>query len=227
MRILIADDHPVIREGLKNIIESHEAMTVVGEAKDADQALELASRLNWDVAVVDYSMPGRAGADLVKEIKRCHPGRPVLVLSVHPEEIQGVQVLKAGASGYLNKEGAAEELIIAIKKVASGGKYVGPKLAERLVDDLALNAERPVHEMLSDRECRVMPLLASGKKIKEISEELYLHPSTISTYRARILRKLGLERNSDLIRYAIKHRMIRDDAPYFTAAAAPSAGRVE
>ncbi len=213
MNILIADDHPVIREGLKDIIESDSAMTVVAQARDAHQALELARRIAWDVAVVDYSMPGPSGVELVKDMKRCHPGRPVLVLSVYPEEVQGIQVLKAGASGYLSKESASEQLVFAITKVAAGGKYISPQLAERLAGELARHAERPAHETLSEQEHRVMPLLTSGKTIKEISEEFHLSPSTISTYRARIFRKLGVAHGADLVRYAIRNQILSELPP--------------
>ena len=208
MKVLIADDHPVVRRGLKHILEANPEMSVVAEAKDGNEAVEFARKLDWDVAVVDYSMPGRGGVELVKEIKRHQPNRPVLVLSMHPEELHATQVIKAGGSGYLNKESAADELAVAIKKVARGGKYVSPALAEKLADELAPGAERPLHETLSDREYRVMWLLASGKQINEIGKEMFLSPSTISTYRLRILRKLKLANNAQLVRYAVKYRLV-------------------
>ncbi len=208
MKVLIADDHPVVRRGLKHILEANPEMSVVAEAKDGNEAVELARKLDWDVAVVDYSMPGRGGVELVKEIKRHQPNRPVLVLSMHPEELHATQVIKAGGSGYLNKESAADELAVAIKKVARGGKYVSPALAEKLAEELAPGAERPLHETLSDREYRVMWLLASGKQINEIGKEMFLSPSTISTYRLRILRKLKLANNAQLVRYAVKYRLV-------------------
>jgi two-component system invasion response regulator UvrY len=208
MKVLIADDHPVVRRGLKQILEAHPDMSVVGEAKDGHEAVELARKVEWDVAVVDYSMPGRGGVELVKEIKRHQPNKPVLVLSMHPEELHATQVIKAGGSGYLNKESAADELTVAIKKVARGGKYVSPALAEKLADELSPGAERPLHETLSDREYRVMWLLASGKQINEIGKEMFLSPSTISTYRLRILRKLKLANNAQLVRYAVKYRLV-------------------
>jgi DNA-binding NarL/FixJ family response regulator len=208
MKVLIADDHPVVRRGLKQILEAHPDMSVVGEAKDGHEAVELARKVDWDVAVVDYSMPGRGGVELVKEIKRHQPNKPVLVLSMHPEELHATQVIKAGGAGYLNKESAADELTVAIKKVARGGKYVSPTLAEKLADELSPGAERPLHETLSDREYRVMWLLASGKQINEIGKEMFLSPSTISTYRLRILRKLKLANNAQLVRYAVKYRLV-------------------
>ncbi len=208
MRILIADDHAVVRRGLKEILASEHDMDVVGEAKNGDEALELVRKLDWDVAVLDFSMPGRSGVELIKEIKRRHPGRPVLVLSMLPEEAHAAQVFKAGGSGYINKESAGEELTAAIRKVANGGKYVSANFAEKLATDLAPDAEKPLHESLSDREYRVMWLLASGKQINHIAAEMFLSPSTISTYRARILKKLKLTDNAALVRYAVKQQLI-------------------
>ncbi len=208
MRILIADDHAVVRRGLKEILASEHDMEVVGEAKNGDEALELVRTLDWDVAVLDFSMPGRSGVELIKEIKRRHPGRPVLVLSMLPEEAHAAQVFKAGGAGYINKESAGEELTAAIRKVANGGKYVSAAFAEKLATDLAPNAEKPLHESLSDREYRVMWLLASGKQINQIATEMFLSPSTVSTYRARILKKLALTDNAALVRYAVKHQLI-------------------
>ncbi len=208
MRILIADDHPVVRRGLKEILASEHDMEVVGEATNGDDALDMGRKLEWDVAVLDYSMPGCSGADLVKAIKRQHPGRPVLVLSILPEEVHAGQVFKAGGAGYINKESASEELTSAIRKVMSGGKYVSPAFAEKLASELSPGSEKPPHEMLSDREYRVMWLMASGKQINEIAVEMFLSPSTISTYRARILKKLGLSNNAALVRYAVKYRII-------------------
>ena len=208
MRIIIADDHAVVRRGLKEILASEHDMDVVGEAKNGDEALELVRKLDWDVAVLDFSMPGRSGVELIKEIKRRHPGRPVLVLSMLPEEAHAAQVFKAGGSGYINKESAGEELTAAIRKVANGGKYVSPNFAEKLATDLAPDAEKPLHESLSDREYRVMWLLASGKQINQIAAEMFLSPSTVSTYRARILKKLKLTDNAALVRYAVKQQLI-------------------
>ncbi len=210
MKVLIADDHPVIREGVTQIIESQADMKVVAQAKDADQVVEAARRADWEVAVVDYSMPGADGSELIRRLKADYPRRPVVVLSVHPEEIQGLEAIKAGASGYVNKESAADELVLAIRKVACGGKYIGPKLAERIAIEFAQGRTRAVDERLSNREFFVMPLLATGRTIKEISEELSLSPNTISTYRLRIFRKLGLRNNSELVRYVIRSQTERE-----------------
>jgi len=208
LKVLIADDHPVVRHGLKQILSAHPDVVVVGEAKNGNEALELARKLDWDVAVMDYSMPGRSGLELLTEIKREFPQRPVLVLSMHPEEVHARRVLKAGGAGYMNKESAGEELAAAIRKVVGGGKYVSAALAEKLAVELAPDSQKPQHETLSDREYRVMWLLASGKPINRIGKEMFLSPSTISTYRVRILRKLGLASNAELVHYAIKHQLI-------------------
>jgi DNA-binding NarL/FixJ family response regulator len=208
MRILIADDHPVVRTGLKQILAPERDMLVVGEARNGQEALELGRTLDWDVAVLDYSMPGRSGVDLLKEIKRHHPNRPVLVLSMHPEELHATAVFKAGGSGYLNKESASEELTNAIRKVAKGGRYVSVALAEKLAEEISSGRDKEPHELLSDREYRVMWLLATGKSISRIAKEMILSPSTISTYRTRILRKLSLTNNAQLVHYAIKRQLI-------------------
>lgn len=208
MRILIADDHPVVRHGLKQILASDPNLCVVGEAKDGNEALALARKLEWDVAIIDYSMPGKGGLELLKEIKRERPGRPVLVLSMYPEEAHATRVLKAGGAGYLCKDAASAELADAVRKVASGGRYVSPSLAERIALDLAPDGQKPLHAGLSDREYRVMWLLASGKQIKQVAREMFLSASTVSTYRSRILRKLQVSSNAELVRYAVKHQLI-------------------
>ena len=208
MKVLIADDHPVVRHGLRQILAANSDMTVVGEAKDGNEALELARSLEWDVAILDYSMPGRGGLDLLNAIKREFPQRPVLILSMHPEELHARRVLKAGGAGYMNKESAGEELAAALRKVVGGGKYVSATLGEKLAVELTPEAKKPLHETLSDREYRVMWLLASGKPINRIAKDMFLSPSTISTYRVRILKKLGLATNAELVHYAVKHELV-------------------
>ena len=208
MKILIADDHPLVRQGLKQLLAAEPDMEVVGEAKNADETLELARSLEWDVLILDYSMPGGNGLVVLKEIKRSYPRRPVLILSMHPEDSIAISVLRAGAAGYINKECASEELTVAIRKAVSGGKYVSTSLAEKLALELEDGTRARPHESLSDREYRVMWMIASGKSITHIAEELFLSPNTISTYRIRILKKLKLEHNADLVRYAIKHRLM-------------------
>jgi two-component system, NarL family, invasion response regulator UvrY len=214
MRILIADDHPVVRRGLKDIVASEHDMVVIGEASNGDEALEMAVKLEWDIALFDYSMPGRSGADLVREVKRRYPGRPVLVLSIMPEDLHAAQVFKAGGAGYINKASASEELVGALRKAVSGGRYVSAAYAESLVSELAEGRKQLPHELLSDREYRVMWLIASGRQIREIAAEMRLSPSTISTYRARILKKLMLSKNAELIRYADKYHLIQTEVQW-------------
>jgi DNA-binding NarL/FixJ family response regulator len=162
MRILIADDHPVVRQGLRLVLGAAEDLSVAGEAKDGDEAVALAGRVAWDVAVVDYNMPGKGGVELVKELRRRFPERPVLVLSIYPEDRYALRLLRAGAAGYLNKESAPEELVGALRKVAAGGRYVSPALGEKLAMAVSGADESPLYEKLSDREYQIMWLLASG-----------------------------------------------------------------
>lgn len=208
MKILIADDHPIVRQGLRQILAAESDMDLVGEAKNASEMLGLARKLEWDVAIIDYTMPGRSGIELLRELKRSYPTRPILVLSMHPEDVNAVSVLRSGAAGYVNKETASEELTTAIRKAASGGRYVSHAVAELLAADLESQSEKPLHESLSDREYRVMWMIASGHAINRIAKDLSLSPNTISTYRARILKKLKLKDNASLVRYAIKFRLI-------------------
>ena len=208
VKVLIADDHPVVRQGLKMMLSSDPELDVVAEARDGDEAFDLAHKVDWDVAVFDYSMPGRGGVELLSDVKHDYPEKPVLILSIYPEDPHGLRALKAGAAGYISKETAGEELTSAVKKAASGGRYVSAALAEKLASRLTPEQERPPHERLSDREYRVMWLLASGRTLHQIAEEMRLSPSTVSTYRGRILKKLGLNTNVDLVHYAMKHKLI-------------------
>jgi DNA-binding NarL/FixJ family response regulator len=209
MKILIADDHAVVRRGLQQIMADAFAEIKVGEATTAEEALDSVRQEDWDVVVLDISMPGRSGLDALKEIKKDRPNLPVLVLSIHPEDQFATRVLKAGASGYMTKETAPDELVNAINKVLAGGKYVSEALAERLALDLEREAEGiPLHQRLSDREYEVLLLIASGHTISEIADKLALSVKTISTYRTRILEKTSLKSNADLIRYAISHGLV-------------------
>jgi two-component system invasion response regulator UvrY len=208
MRILIADDHPVVRQGVRQIIESEPGFSVAAEATNGDEAMTLAREVDWDLAVLDYAMPGRCGLDLVGDFRREFPDRAVLVLSMHEEDVHAAAVLGAGGSGWVSKESAPRELTTAIKRVAAGGRYVSEGLAETLAAGLNSDLNRPPHEKLSDREYRVMWLLASGSAINDIARDLQLHPSTVSTYRSRVLSKLGLATNADLVRYAIRQQLI-------------------
>lgn len=208
MKILIADDHPLVRQGLKQVLDAQSDLAVVAEAKDGDDAIALAGRVAWDVAVIDYNMPGKSGVELVKELRRRYPERPVLVLSMYPEDRYALRLLKAGAAGYLNKESAPEELVGALHKVAGGGHYVSAALGEKLALAMAGGADEPAYEKLSDREYQIMWLLASGKTVGDIARQLFLSANTVSTYRARILKKLNVRNNAELMRYAIRHQLI-------------------
>lgn len=207
VRVLIADDHPVVRQGLKQMLGAEPDLTLAGEANDSQEVVELCGRVDWEVAVVDYNMPGKGCLELVKELRRRFPQRPVLVLSMYPEDQYALRVLKAGAAGYLTKESAAEELINAIRKVAKGGRFVSAALGERLALELAGGGDQPLHRKLSDREYQIMWMIASGNTVGEIARQLFLSPNTVSTYRARILEKLELKNNAELMHYAIRHQL--------------------
>lgn len=208
IRILIADDHAIVRQGLKQIVAEEPDMKVLGEAQNAREVLEHTQKGDCDVVVLDITMPGRSGIDLLKDLRREYPKLSVLVLTIHSEEQFAVRALKAGASGYLTKESAPEELLKAIRKVYTGGKYVSPSLAERLAFLLEEDTEQLLHERLSDREYQVFRMLASGKSLKEIATELSLSVKTVSTYRTRLLEKMNMTRNAELIHYAIQHGLI-------------------
>jgi len=207
MKILLADDHAVVRHGLKQILTDAFKRATYGEARNAQEALDLIWKQDWDVVVLDITMPGRSGLDVLREIKKSKPKLPVLVLSMHPENQFAVRVLKSGASGYMTKESAPDELVGAVKKVLAGGRYVSNSLAENLAASLSANQRAP-QEKLSDREFQVLRLIASGKMITEIARELSLSAKTISTYRSRILEKMGMKNNAELMHYAIQHRLV-------------------
>ena len=211
IRVLVADDHAIVRRGLKLIMEEEFHNIVFGEASNGQQALDLVWKQDWDIVVLDITMPGRGGLDILKELKQLRPKLPVLVLSMHSEDQFAVRVLKAGASGYMTKENVPEELVKAIKKVLAGGKYVSASLAEELAFRLETDDEKPLYERLSDREYQVLCLIASGKTIKQISEQLSLSIKTISTYRTRILEKLKMKTNAELTHYAMKHKLVNCD----------------
>ena len=205
--VFIADDHSIVRKGFRLIIEETPNMRVIGEADNGDDVLMRARTENWDVLVLDLSMPGRGGLDVLQELRAMKPSMPILVLSVHPEDQYAVRILKAGASGYVNKEAAVEELITAIQKVVDGGRYVSLTLAEKLAFNLTHNSNRAPHESLSDREFRVLCMLGAGKTVSEIAEDLIISVKTVSTYRARILQKMDLSSNAEIIRYTIENNL--------------------
>jgi len=209
LRILIVDDHAVVRRGLREILsEDPQTMLIAGEAADAEQALAQLDGSPWDAVLLDLSLPGRGGLDLLQEIKSRHPSLPVLVLSVHPEDQYAVRVLRAGAAGYLNKDAAPTDLALAVKKITSGGRYVTASLAERLAAQVAAPDQRAPHEQLSDREFEVLRRIASGRTVSEIADELSLSVKTVSTYRTRILAKMGMRTNAELTHYAIKNALV-------------------
>jgi two-component system invasion response regulator UvrY len=208
MRVLIADDHAVFRRGLRETISEAFPKVTFGEAKTAQETLESVRRHDWEILILDISMPGKSGLDILNDLKRLRPKLPILLLSMHPEEQFARRALKSGAAGYLTKESVPEELKVAVRKVVIGGRYVSATLAEKLAVDLREGADRPIHELLSDREFQVLRMIASGKTVKEIAEELSLSVKTVSTYRARILEKTGMKTNAELIRYALQTQLV-------------------
>lgn len=208
IRILIADDHVVVHRGLRQILGDEPDMSVVGEALNAHEVLALVRKRDCDVVVLDISMPGKSGLDILDELKQERPKLPVLVLSMHPEDRYAVRALKVGAAGYLTKESAPEELVKAIRKVAAGGRYISASLAEGLAFALSTNTEQPPHETLSNREYQVLCMIGSGKSVGEIAAELSLSVKTISTYRARILEKMTMKNTAQLIYYALQNRLV-------------------
>src|SRR5688572_15077699 len=207
MKILIVDDHIVLRQGLKQVLSDGLEKAEFGEAGNTGEALDQLAKKRWDILVLDINLPGRSGLEVLHESRERFPKLPVLVLSSAPEEQLAVRVLKAGASGYLNKQTAPEELVEAVRKLSAGGRYIGPRLAERLAAELA-RSEKVPHEQLSDREFQVMQLLAAGQSLKEIADELSLSVKTISTFRGRILSKLKLDNNVELAHYAREHGLL-------------------
>jgi two-component system invasion response regulator UvrY len=208
IRILISDDHAIVREGIKQILADTKDLVAAGEATNGHEVIEHVRREDWDMVLLDLAMPGKDGLETLKEVKREKPKLPVLVLSIYPEEQYAVRALKAGASGYLTKESAPEELIAAIRRVSQGGKYISSSLAEKLASHLEVDADKPVHETLSDREYQVMLMIASGKTVKEIADEMCLSVKTVSTYRVRALSKMGMKNNSEFTYSAVKYGLI-------------------
>ena len=208
MRILIVDDHAVVRDGIKKIFSEQSVEAYFGDADAEREAVKLVTEGNWDAVVLDISLGARNGLDLLKELKQVRPELPVLVLSMHSEEQYARRAFKAGAAGYITKDTSRAELIRAISKVVGGGKYVSPTFAEKLVSDIERDPDKPLHQSLSDREFEVMRLIASGRTVGEIAELLSLSDKTISTYRARILEKMGMKTNAELTHYAIKNQLV-------------------
>ena len=206
IRIIIVDDHPVVRRGLKQILQEEPDVKVVGEAENAQEAFKIIRTIDCDAVVLDISLPGASGVEILKQLKYEYMKLPVLILSMHPEEQYALRMMKAGASGYLKKDSAPEELVKAIRKIISGGKYVSSSLAEILIADME-TSDRPLHEKLSDREFQIMRMIASGKAIKTIAEELCLSEKTVSTYRTRLLEKMHMNANAEIIGYALNNKL--------------------
>jgi two-component system, NarL family, invasion response regulator UvrY len=206
--IVVADDHAVVRRGLKEILADEHDMEIGAEASTAQELLDLVNQRSWDAVVLDISLPGRSGLEVLAELKRERPTLPVLVHTMHPEEQFARRALRAGASGYLTKDSAPTELVKALRKIVSGGKYVGAALAEVLAASMDAGAVEAPHQTLSDREFEVFRLLASGKTVSEAAEQLSLSVKTVSTYRSRILQKTNMKNNAELMRYALQHRIV-------------------
>lgn len=208
MKILIADDHPVVRRGLKETLSEAFPRVTFGEAKTAQETVDRVGKENWDVVILDISMPGKSGLDILDDLHHLRPKLPVLLLSMHPEGQFARRALKAGAAGYLTKDSVPDELRDAVRRVHGGGRYVSASMAEKLAFDLRRKADAPAHELLSGREFQVLRMLASGKTVKQISDEISLSVKTVSTYRARILEKIGMKTTAELIRYAIQSGLV-------------------
>ena len=208
MRILIADDHAVVRRGLKEILADALPGVEFSEAGNGDEVLSHLGKFIISLLVLDISMPGRSGMDVLREVKHAYPRMPVIILSCQPEEQYAVRCLKAGAAAYINKESAPEELALATKKILSGGRYVSSSLAEKLIANLDEDAAKPLHELLSDREFEVMRMIAAGVPLTEIGDRLHVSVKTVSTYRARIMEKMRMKSNAEVARYAMTHNLI-------------------
>jgi DNA-binding NarL/FixJ family response regulator len=208
IRVLIADDHAIIRQGLKQILSDTEDLEVVAEADGGVKALQVLRNTQCDVVLMDVSMPDRNGIDTLKLVKKEFARLPVLILSMHPEEQYAVRALRAGAAGYLSKQGAPEQLVTAIRQVAAGKKYVSAAVAEELANAIGEDVERPPHEKLSDREYQTLCMISSGKTLTQIAEQLNLSVKTVSVYRARLLEKMKLRNNAELTHYGLKHGLV-------------------
>lgn len=208
IQVLIADDHAIVRQGLKQILADTADMVVKGEAENGVDAVRMARSGEWDVVLLDISLPDKNGIEVLKQIKKEHPKLPVLMLSTHTEDQYGLRALKDGASGYLSKLSAPAQLVTAIRQVASGRKYVSPELAEQLANAVNRDLERPLHESLSDREYQTLCMIASGKTLSEIAADLSLSVKTVSVYRSRLLEKMRLKNNAELTHYAMKNKLV-------------------
>ncbi len=208
LKVLIADDHPVVRQGVKQILSDGFSLHQFGEAENAKEVFESISKKKWDILILDVNLPDVNGLEILRQIKKVQPELPVLVFTIIDEDQIAVRVLKAGASGFISKGSLPDELVTAVRKINTGGRYVSPHLAEKLVFNIYTGDEKPVHYKLSNREYQVICLIASGKSVKQIAEELYLSVQTIRTYRTRILEKMNMKTDAELIHYAINNHLI-------------------
>ncbi len=208
IKVLVADDHAVVRRGLRQILAETNDILVGGEAASASDLSKLLDRERWDVVILDINVPGRGGIEILGDIKRERPKLPVLILTVYSEDQYAMRALRAGAAGFLTKESAPDRLVEAVRKVAAGGRFVTPELAERLASSVARDSDAPPHDALSDRELQVLCMIASGKTVSQIGLELSLSVKTISTHRVRLLKKMNLKTNAELTHYAIKNRLV-------------------
>lgn len=208
LRILVADDHPVVRRGLREILAESPEVAAVGEADHPQQVLDLVAAAQWDVVILDLGLPGRGGLDVLRDLRQSKPKLPVLILSMQPEDQYAVRALRAGAAGYLTKEAAPDHLLQAIRTVTAGRRYISAAVAEHLAAQLAHDGTAPIHDALSDREYQVMTLIASGRSVGDVAGQLALSVKTISTYRARILDKMGMKNNAELVQYAVRNSLI-------------------
>ncbi len=207
-QILVADDHGIVRKGLKETLEEELGPIVFGEAENARQTLEQVWRQRWDLLLLDINMEGRSGLEVLQELRKTHPKLPVLVVSMYPEEEFAVRALKLGAAGYVSKRRASEDLVAAVKKILAGGRYITEAVAEKLAADLQREAGRPPHESLSNREFQIMRLIATGKSLKEIAAELSISVKTVSTYHTRLFQKMGMDSDIELTRYALANKLV-------------------
>ena len=208
MKIIIVDDHELIREGLKKVTAKESDIEVMGEASNSLELFELLEKHEVDIVILDISLPGRSGLDIITDIKIQAPDTKILILTMHPEDRFAIQALRAGASGYITKNNASRSLVAALRKISEGGKYITSNLAEQLASELELNYEKPLHESLSTRELEVMQLMAQGKAVRDIAEILSISANTVASYRSRILEKMRMKTNAEIIRYAVENNLL-------------------
>ena len=208
MNILICDDHKIVRDGLRQILAQHENIQLINEAATGDEALSMLGYANYDLLLLDISLPDQSGLVVLQQVKEKWPNTNVLMLSMHPQEQYAIRALKYGASGYLTKDAASEELMLAVKKIAENGKYISESLADCIALQINQEENQPNHERLSDREFEIMIKIAGGKSLKEIGNELFISNKTVSTYRSRIMEKMNLEKNTELARYCLENQLI-------------------